>query len=250
MKLIRLWRVEPKDIFEIASTQGAEAMCGRFVQFSSLRTLEKHFNFQVEPADVSANYNVAPTQKVLALIQREQYQLENLHWGLVPSWAKSLSGASRMINARAETVATKPSFRAAFKRRRCLILADGFYEWRGEKGQKQPWFITVQADQPMAFAGLWEIWKSRSAAVQQSDYRSCTIITTEASESVRDIHHRMPVILQPKAYAKWLDPENQDAQDLEAILQTKHISELKSYPVSKQVNRVQNNSPSNIEPKL
>ncbi len=225
-------------------------MCGRFVQFSSLRTLENHFNFQVEPADVSANYNVAPTQKVLALIQREQYQLEKLHWGLVPSWAKNLSGASRMINARAETVATKPSFRAAFKRRRCLILADGFYEWRGEKGQKQPWFITVPADQPMAFAGLWEIWKSRGTAVAQSGYRSCTIITTEASESVRDIHHRMPVILQPKAYAKWLDPENQDAHDLEAILQTKHISELKRYPVSKQVNRVQNNSPSNIEPKL
>jgi len=227
---------------------GAAVMCGRFVQFSSLRTLEKYFNFQAGPADITASYNIAPTQKVPVLIQREEYHLENIHWGLVPSWAKNLSGASRLINARAETAATKPSFRAAFKRRRCLILADGFYEWHGEKGQKQPWFITTPVDQPIAFAGLWEVWKSRDSATQQTDYRSCTIITTEASESVRDIHHRMPVILQSDAYARWLDPENQNVQDLESILQTENISELKSYPVSKQVNRVQNNTPSNIKP--
>ena len=134
-------------------------MCGRFVQFSSLRTLANHFDFQTAPSDIAASYNVAPTQMVLAIIQREERQLENLHWGLVPSWAKNLSGASRLINARAETVATKPSFRAAFKRRRCLIPADGFYEWQGEKGQKQPWFITGPGDQPLAFAGLWELWR-------------------------------------------------------------------------------------------
>ena len=223
-------------------------MCGRFVQFSSLRTLEEYFDVQSEPADIVANYNIAPTQKVLAVIHRKQFQLDYFHWGLVPSWAKDLSGASRMINARAETVATKPSFRAAFKRRRCLILADGFYEWQGEKGHKQPWFISLPTDEPLAFAGLWEVWKHRDTTAGQDDYRSCTIITTEASESVRDIHHRMPVILRPEAFANWLDPENQDKQALEDILHTENISDLKSHPVSKQVNRVQNNSPSNIEP--
>ena len=225
-------------------------MCGRFVQFSSLRTLANHFDFQTAPSDIAASYNVAPTQMVLAIIQREERQLENLHWGLVPSWAKNLSGASRLINARAETVATKPSFRAAFKRRRCLIPADGFYEWQGEKGQKQPWFITGPGDQPLAFAGLWEIWKRKDPEAEQSEYRSCAIITTAASDSVRDIHHRMPVILRSGAYARWLDPENQKVQDLESIMQNECVTELKSYPVSKQVNRVQNNSPANIEPQL
>jgi putative SOS response-associated peptidase YedK len=223
-------------------------MCGRFVQFSSLRTLEEYFNVQSGPTDIVANYNVAPTQKVLAVIHGKQFQLEYFHWGLVPSWAKNLSGASRLINARAETVATKPSFRAAFKRRRCLILADGFYEWQGEKGHKQPWFISLSTDEPLAFAGLWETWKHTDTTAGQDDYRSCTIITTEASQSVRDIHHRMPAILRPDAFARWLNPENQDKQALEAILHTENISELKSHPVSKQVNRVQNNSPSNIEP--
>jgi len=223
-------------------------MCGRFVQFSSLRTLEQYFNFQTAPEEIAPNYNLAPTQNVLAIVQHRKSRLEIFHWGLVPSWAKNLSVASRLINARAETVATKPSFRTAYKRRRCLILADGFYEWHGEKGNKQPWYLTLPEDHPFAFAGLWEIWRGNDITPEQSDFRSCTIITTEASESVRDIHHRMPVILQPEAYSKWLDPENQDVQELESILHNKHIRDLKSYPVSKQVNRVQNNSPSNIEP--
>ncbi len=224
-------------------------MCGRFVQFSSLRTLEKYFDFTSAPDDITPNYNLAPTQVVPAIVQHDDYRLENLYWGLVPSWAKNLSGASRLINARAETVAQKPSFRAAFKRRRCLILADGFYEWHGEKGHKQPWYLTLPVDQPFAFAGLWETWTGRQTPAPQSEYRSCTIITTEASESVRDIHHRMPVILQPDAYAKWLNPDNQDVQQLESILHTAHIQELKRYPVSKRVNRVQNNSPANIQPR-
>lgn len=223
-------------------------MCGRFVQFSSIRTLENYFNIQTAPDEIVPSYNIAPTQKIPVIVKKEGYRLQKMYWGLVPSWAKNLSQASRLINARAETVATKPSFRAAFKRRRCLILADGFYEWEGEKGKKQPWFISLPSGQPFAFAGLWEIWKDRQATGDQSDYRSCAIITTEASESVQDIHHRMPVILQPEAYDKWLDPENEDVHQLESILQTNLIRELKSHPVSKLVNRVQNNSPTNIEP--
>ena len=223
-------------------------MCGRFVQFSSIRTLENYFNIQTTPNEVVPSYNIAPTQKIPVIVKKEDYHLQRMYWGLVPSWAKNLSSASRLTNARAETVATKPSFRAAFKKRRCLIPADGFFEWKGEKGKKQPWFISLPSGQPFAFAGLWEIWKGKQALPDQSDYRSCTIITTEASKSVQDIHHRMPVILQPEAYDKWLDPDNQDVKQLESILQTKLIREFKSHPVSKLVNRVQNNSPTNIEP--
>ncbi len=223
-------------------------MCGRFVQFSSLRTLEKYFNIQTAPDNIVPSYNIAPTQQVLAIVKSDDYQLQKFYWGLVPSWAQNLSGASRLINARVETLATKPSFRAAFKRRRCLILADGFYEWKGEKGHKQPWFIALPSDQPLAFAGLWEIWKDRQAPPDQSDYRSCTIITTEASESLRDIHHRMPVILKPEAHEKWLDPQNQDVHQIESILQTNIVREFKRYPVSKRINRIQNNSADNIEP--
>lgn len=223
-------------------------MCGRFVQFSSIRTLENYFNIQTAPDDVVPSYNIAPTHKIPVIVKKEGYHLQRMYWGLVPSWSKNLSGASRLTNARAETVAIKPSFRAAFKKRRCLIPADGFYEWKGEKGGKQPWFISSLSGQPLAFAGLWEIWKDKQALPDQSDYRSCTIITTAASKSVQDIHHRMPVILQPEAYDKWLDPQNQDVQQLESILQTKIIREFKSHPVSKLVNRVQNNSPANIEP--
>ncbi len=223
-------------------------MCGRFVQFSSLRTLEKYFNIQTAPDNIVPSYNIAPTQQVLAIVKSDDYQLQKFYWGLVPSWAQNLSGASRLINARVETLATKPSFRAAFKRRRCLILADGFYEWKGEKGHKQPWFIALPSNQPLAFAGLWEIWKDRQAPPDQSDYRSCTIITTEASESLRDIHHRMPVILKPEAHEKWLDPQNQDVHQIESILQTNIVREFKRYPVSKRINRIQNNSADNIEP--
>ncbi|UCG08854.1 MAG: SOS response-associated peptidase [Desulfobacterales bacterium] len=223
-------------------------MCGRFVQFSSLRILEKYFNIQTAPDNIVPSYNIAPTQQVLAIVKSDDYQLQKFYWGLVPSWAQNLSGASRLINARVETLATKPSFRAAFKRRRCLILADGFYEWKGEKGHKQPWFIALPSDQPLAFAGLWEIWKDRQAPPDQSDYRSCTIITTEASESLRDIHHRMPVILKPEAHEKWLDPQNQDVHQIESILQTNIVREFKRYPVSKRINRIQNNSADNIEP--
>ena len=150
-----------------------------------------------------------------------------------------------MINARSESIAEKPSFRSAFKKRRCLIPADGFYEWKGEKGRKQPMFITSPDRKPFAFAGLWETWRKKDDP--DSTYKSCTIITTRASDSIRDIHHRMPVILKPSAYESWLDPGNQDAAELEKILENEIITELVSYPVSKQVNSTRNNDSSCIE---
>lgn len=223
-------------------------MCGRFVQFSSLRTLEAHFPIDSIAGDVSASYNIAPTQQVLAIIHQEGRRLEKLCWGLVPSWAKDLTGASRLINARAETVARKPSFRAAFKRRRCLVMADGFYEWQGQKGSKQPYFFALPSKRPFAFGGLWETWQSKNAVDDDPVYKSCTILTTTASESIQAIHHRMPVILQPEAYDDWLDPQIDDADRLAVILQNHLVHEMQYYPVSKLVNRVQNNSPENIKP--
>lgn len=227
-------------------------MCGRFVQFSSLRTLEAHFPIDSIAADVNASYrasyNVAPTQEVLAIIHQDGRRLEKLRWGLVPSWAKDPGAASRLINARAETAGRKPSFRAAFKRRRCLVMADGFYEWQGDKGSKQPYFIALPSKRPFAFGGLWETWQSKNAAEEDPVYKSCTILTTAASESIRDIHPRMPVILQPEAYEDWLNPEIHDADRLAVILQKHLIGELHYYPVAKLVNRIQNNSAENIIP--
>ena len=223
-------------------------MCGRFVQFSSLRTLERHFQMDIFGDELTASYNIAPTQEIPAIIHKNGRRLVKFHWGLVPSWSKDLSGASRLINARAGTVAQKPSFRAAFKKRRCLILSDGFYEWKGEKGNKQPYFLNLPDKKPFAFAGLWEAWKPGDAGEEQPPYYSCAIITREASTSVRDIHHRMPVILHPRAYDPWLDPKNQQSKDLQNILDRQHIRQLSHYPVSRMVNRVQNNSSELIRP--
>jgi putative SOS response-associated peptidase YedK len=172
--------------------------------------------------------------------------LDLFHWGLVPFWAKDISMGNRLINARAETVASKPSFRAAFKKRRCLIIADGFYEWKKVKGKKEPFFLTLLDKKPFAFAGLWEAWNDKGK-IDQS-YLSCTIITKPASESVLPVHHRMPAIVSPEKYAAWLDPDNQDAGKLEDILQNWTISDLTNQPVSKQVNNARTNDASNIKP--
>jgi putative SOS response-associated peptidase YedK len=222
-------------------------MCGRFVGYRSFHELKKAFPIDKAACDVTENYNVAPSQEVLVIIKHDKENwLEKLHWGLVPFWAKDIMIGNRMINARAETIATKPSFRDSFKKRRCLILADGFYEWKGSKGQKQPMFITLPEGEPFAFAGLWETWTKKDDS--DTIYKSCAIITTEASDSVREIHHRMPAILKPEKYEQWLDPLNRDVNELENILKTGIVTELVSRAVSKSVNSVKNNEPSNIIP--
>ena len=221
-------------------------MCGRFVGYRSLDELKGFFPIDKSACDAISNYNVAPSQEILAIARYESENwLVKFHWGLVPFWAKDISIGNRMINARSESVAEKPSFRNAFRKRRCLIIADGFYEWKGEKGRKQPMFITSTDHKPFAFAGLWETWKKDD---QDSIYKSCTIITTQASESIRDIHHRMPVIIKPTSYEAWLDPGNQDLGELDRILKNEVVTELVSYPVSKQVNSTRHNDPSCIEP--
>jgi putative SOS response-associated peptidase YedK len=222
-------------------------MCGRFVVYRDLEQLQEHFPIDKALAEVTPNYNVAPTHEIFTIIRQEGLNLlEKLHWGLVPHWAKDISTGYKMINARMETVASKPSFRDAFKKRRCLILADGFYEWKGEKGQKQPFFITLPDEKPFAFAGLWEIWHDKNH--QDETYRSCTIITRKASESLKDIHDRMPAILPPDTYATWLDSDDHDTNALQKILTEKMITDFKFIPVSKQVNSVKINDPSNIAP--
>lgn len=223
-------------------------MCGRFVGFRSLKALKELFPIdQTACEEVLPNYNVAPSQEILAIFRKKSENwLDKFHWGLVPFWAKDISIGNRMINARSETIAAKPSFRDAFKKRRCLILADGFYEWKGAKGHKQPMFITLPEGKPFAFAGLWETWNKRDDT--GSLYKSCTIITTLASASIRDIHHRMPAIIKPELYELWLDSENQDTAALERILKDGIMTELIGYPVSKQVNSTGKNDPSFIKP--
>ena len=222
-------------------------MCGRFVGFRSLDELKGFFPIDKAACEAISNYNVAPSQEILAIAKYEgENWLVKFHWGLVPFWAKDISIGNKMINARSESIVEKPSFRNAFKKRRCLILADGFYEWKGEKGRKQPMFITLPDHKPFAFAGLWETWNKKDD--QDSIYKSCTIITTQASESIRDIHHRMPVILKSNVYEPWLDPGNQDVAELDRILKNEIATELVSYPVSKQVNSTRNNDSSCIDP--
>ncbi len=223
-------------------------MCGRFVQYSPLQTIQQILDVGTVSFEVIPNYNVAPTQKIITVIKHNnENKLEKLHWGLVPFWAKDISIGSRMINARAETVSQKPSFRNAFRKRRCLIPADGFYEWKGEKGNKQPYYVSIPSGEPFSFAGLWETWTDKETG-EESVYKSCTIITTAASESIREIHHRMPVILDPKFHEKWLNAEIQDPKALQVIINDGIIHDMKYYPVSKLVNSVKNNDPNCIKP--
>jgi len=223
-------------------------MCGRYALYSNIEQIKSHFPIdQVALDEAAPNYNVAPTQEVLAVIHQEGLHiLDKLHWGLVPFWAKDTKIGSKMINARQETVSSKPSFREAFKKRRCLIPADGFYEWYGAKGQKQPVFITLPDKKPFAFAGLWETWQDK--AEPGMVYRSCTIITREAAGGLEQIHHRMPVVLAPEAYEAWMEPGKGGVESLLDILSSWAVTEFAYYPVSKQVNAVRNNEPGNIKP--
>lgn len=231
----------------VFSCEKDDTMCGRFVGFRKLEELERYFPIDQASCEVTANFNVTPSQEVLVIVRRKDKNcLEKYHWGLVPSWAKDPSIGNRMINARAETIAAKPSFRTAIKKRRCLILADGFYEWKQSKGRKQPFFLTLPDEKPFAFAGLWEAWRGKGD--EASIYHSCVIITTAASESVRPIHHRMPVIIRPEMYDRWLDPDNQDMALIQEILSNWLVTNLANRLVSMQVNSVRNNDPDNIQP--
>jgi putative SOS response-associated peptidase YedK len=219
-------------------------MCGRYTLRTPIDVLAEGFEIEEHPSSITPNYNVAPTQEVAAVVEEdEKRKLEMFHWGLIPSWAKDPAIGNKMINARAETVAEKPSFRSAFKKRRCLILADGFYEWRKTDDGKQPYYIKMQDDSPFAFAGLWETWDKYGEEV-----RSGTIITTDANDLMTEIHHRMPVILHPENYEAWLDPGFDEKEALTSLLKPYPADAMEAYPVSRRVNKPSNNEPSVLEP--
>jgi putative SOS response-associated peptidase YedK len=219
-------------------------MCGRYTLRTSGERLARHFRLQRAP-ELPFRYNIAPTQPVPAIRQTaEGRQLAMLRWGLVPYWSKDLRGGARMINARAESVATKPAFQAAFKQRRCLVPADGFYEWKKPSPkQREPYLIYLKDGEPFAFAGLWESWKGPEGVVE-----TCSIITTDANELVRPLHDRMPVILATRDYDKWLDAAIEDAAQLEPLLKPYPASEMALRAVNPIVNNARNEDPRCVEP--
>lgn len=250
-------------------------MCGRFVSARKRQELLEEFEIQRDrvPTDRPPDYNVAPTKQIYAVLdhrdkeqkeqqaqqeQQEQRELRLVRWGLVPFWAKDPSGGARMINARVETVATKPAYRAAFARRRCLIPADGFYEWQpaeqGEKGKaKQPFFIYRTDGGVLAFAGIYERWRDKSLPDdhEQAWLWTAAIITTDATDDVGRIHDRMPMMIAQDNWAEWLDPNNTDSTSLQSTMLPAAPSAargLTSHPVSTAVNSVRNNGPELIEP--
>ncbi len=220
-------------------------MCGRFTLNKTAEALASAFDVQEVP-ELEAQYNVAPTQMVGSVLydQDRQREFKQLRWGLIPSWAKDPSMGAKLINARAETVAEKPAFRSAFKHRRCLVVADGFYEWQQQKAQKQPFYFRLKNEELFAFAGLWEAWKSP----QGEKITSCTILTTTANELVESVHHRMPVILQPQDYDLWLDPQSQSLEVVQELLHPYAATAMITYPVSTLVNNSRHNSSQCIMP--
>ncbi|NDJ52707.1 MAG: SOS response-associated peptidase [Chloroflexi bacterium] len=224
-------------------------MCGRFTLTVDAGGLQQAFPWVTISDDVSPRYNVAPTQSVAVVANSEQRALEFFRWGLIPSWAKDPAIGNRMINARGETVAEKPSFRVAFKLRRFLIFADGFYEWRkNDDGSKTPVFIHLKDRSPFAFAGLWEVWRPKDAAEDEMPILSCTIITTEPNELLTPIHNRMPVILPQSAIDTWLDPAERSAETFQPLLAAYPGEEMDWYPVSTVVNNPRNDIPEAIVP--
>lgn len=222
-------------------------MCGRYVLYADYATIIERFNIEasaVGETDYSSSYNIAPSQKVLAVVSDgKKNRLGYLKWGLVPPWAKDQKIGSKMINARAETAAKKPSFRHAFKKKRCLVIADAFYEWQRTDNGKIPMLARLKSGRPFAFAGLWETWQSPEGEV----VNSCTILTTEANGLMGAIHDRMPVILTLEGEKLWLDPAVQDPRILAGLLKPFDAEEMEAFEVSDAVNSPVHNGPELIE---
>lgn len=228
-------------------------MCGRFTLRTPPAEVAEAFGLFKGLPELTPRYNIAPTQMVLAVRQLEESvaaQFAMLRWGLIPSWADDMKIANRLLNARADSVADKPAFRAAFKRRRCLIVADGFYEWKAAaapKGPKQPFHIHRRDGRPFAFAGLWETW-NRGETEGVPPVESCTIITTDANGAMRPLHDRMPVILDPADYARWMSPAPGDPAVLLELLRPCPDDWLIAEPVNTLVNKPANEGPDLLKP--
>lgn len=219
-------------------------MCGRFALTSGEQLLLELFGLEEIP-DMAPRYNIAPTQPVAALREKSSgsgRELAHFRWGLIPSWAKDPAIGNRMINARSETAAEKPSFRSAIRRKRCLVVTDGFYEWKkspGGRGGKQPYFIGMADKKPFAFGGIWETWNDRDGG----EVESCAILTTTPNELLETIHDRMPVILKPQDYDVWLDGKMQDMARLSKLFSPFDARQMDAYPVSTVVNSPRNDTP-------
>ena len=231
-------------------------MCGRFALYTPPARVARYFQATLAEgteATYTASWNVAPTDQVLGVRDRPDPDggaptrlLMSFRWGRIPWWSKDAKGASRLINARNETVATKASFREAFKERRIIVPADGFYEWHRTHGKKQPHFFTRADGAPMAFAGLAERWRDKSVP-DAPLIRSCTIITARGGADMEGIHDRMPVILDPATFDLWLDPANEDVEELRALLRPPPAGTVVHHPVDQRVGNVANNDPGLIE---
>jgi putative SOS response-associated peptidase YedK len=218
-------------------------VCGRFSLTVSEEMLKQYFPFEF-PEKVLPRYNIAPSQEVLAVVSDgEKITGKMLKWGLVPYWANDPKIGFKMINARAETVDEKASFKHAFKKRRCLVLANGFYEWRKEGNKKIPYRFTLKSERPFAFAGLWEKWDKHGDSMY-----TCTIITTKANELVKEVHERMPVILPKEWEEVWLDPAIDDTEYLKSLLRPYPAEEMKMYEVSTAVNSAKNDVEECVKP--
>ncbi|PWH12901.1 MAG: hypothetical protein DDG59_15080 [Anaerolineae bacterium] len=207
-------------------------MCGRFTLTAEISELQKVFPWVEFPKEMSPRYNIAPSQPVAVISNHNPKRVDFFVWGLIPNWAKDAQIGNRLINARAETLAQKPAFRGPYRYRRCLILADGFYEWQKEGKVKRPFLIRLKLAKPFAMAGLWDSWQSADG----SEIYSCTIITCEANDLVKPIHERMPVILPSSAYQLWLTMSEMNLRQLEVLLQPYPASEMEAFAVSSLVN--------------
>ncbi len=221
-------------------------MCGRFTLTVSPDELQAAFpNFHI-PVDIPPSYNIAPSQPIPVIINDGKNNLDFYRWGLIPSWTKAENfGKFNLINARSETVAEKASFKSSFRRRRCLILTDGFFEWsKSSSGKgKNPYYITLKDQSPFAFAGLWDLWYSSEG----DPLKSACILTTTPNDLLKPIHNRMPVILPPESYADWLKPEEGRPEDFQSFLTPYPAAVMQAYPVSTFVNSPKNNSPQCIQ---
>jgi len=245
----------------VAGTVGA--VCGRYVTVSSPALLAERFHVtEIRPPALEPSYNVAPRADVPVVAERHgERVLDVLRWGLIPSWAKDAKIGDRMINARSDRILTSNAYKRPFEKRRCIVPADGFYEWekievagahnavppapKGRSGpRKQPWFIHRRDGEPLAFAGLWESWRDPEVADPDAPrLRTCVIITTDANEVLAPVHDRMPVVLPESAWSTWLDTENRDVVKLHELLVPSPANELEMWPVSTLVNKADNNGP-------
>jgi putative SOS response-associated peptidase YedK len=221
-------------------------MCGRFTLTINPADLQDTFANYTFPPVFAPRFNIAPSQPILAVPNDDKFTADFFVWGLIPIWAKDPSIGNRLINARAETLAEKPSFRGSYKYKRCLVLTDGYYEWKAAEGKKSktPYYIHMQDRQPFAIAGLWDTWESPDG----SSLKTCTLITTAPNELMASIHDRMPAILHPREYAKWLDPAPQTPESLQPLLKPFPAEAMAAYAVSTKVNKPANDAPELVVP--